>query len=59
MAVCPRYYNPALIQAVFHVGDHFWVRQNQRRKNKKKKHFSKISYICKRLMHITSLFPHA
>ena len=34
---CPhqnsRYDNPALIQAVFHVGDRFWARQNRRPKN--------------------------
>ena len=27
---------PALIQAVFHVGDRFWTRQNQRPKNEKR-----------------------
>ena len=28
------YILPALIQAVFHVGDRFWARENRRPKNK-------------------------
>ena len=34
---------PTLIQAVFHVGDRFWARENLR--NIKKQFFSKISSI--------------
>ena len=39
-----RSHSPALIQAIFHVGDYFWVQENQHQKIEKQ-FFSKISSI--------------
>ena len=49
---------PALIQAVFHVGDRFWARENWRPKNWKTIFFQDMFHSLKMLMHITSLFSY-
>ena len=47
---------PALIQAVFHVGDCFWVRENRRLKNQKNIFFQDKFYSLKALAHYFAVF---